>query len=68
MPQPALHFTTLPVHLLGTHFFNCAQNFKKKKIGRVSVRFHNTLAKKEEEEEEEEEEKMINLVVSREFH
>lgn len=65
MPQPALHFTTLPVHLLGTHFFNCAQNFKKK-IGRVSVRFHNTLAKKEEEEEEEE--KMINLVVSREFH
>lgn len=66
MPQPALHFTTLPVHLLGTHFFNCAQNFKKK--NRVSVRFHNTLAKKEEEEEEEEEEKMINLVVSREFH
>lgn len=32
------------------------------------MRFHNTLAKKEEEEEEEEEEKMINLVVSREFH
>lgn len=44
------------------------RTLKKKKIGRVSVRFHNTLAKKEEEEEEEEEEKMINLVVSREFH